>query len=148
MLDTQTATFAALAQGLSEAAFESDLAGAQHPDRDPVQTMQRRARARTRAYRATLPLQSRGELPARAAATLARAAAAREAMQVAQVAELGAAADWAALHPAPPTSSGSGAARGGEQAVAVAGEGAPLMAESPSPSWRSGWAWPPTPAGS
>jgi hypothetical protein len=127
MSDTRHGPLPAPSHALGDAHFHQQLAQEQHADADPVASLRQRAlvRARSRAYRASLPREAKGELPADAAGVLARAGAARQAVQAAQVEELEAAAAWAALHPDP----GTPTTPGGESGVALAGPGAPLVAE-------------------
>lgn len=83
-------------------------------------------RARSHTYRAALSREAGGVVRGDHAAVLQRAAHAHEVLLAAQVAELEAAVDWAALHR---YATYGDVADGGEQLVALAGDGAPLVAE-------------------
>ena len=104
-----------------------------HERPDPVESMRahvtplrRDVRARSRAYRAALPRHAQGIVGGPHAEVLSRAGHAHEVLLAAQVAELEAAVDWAARH----TDATHGDVDdGGERLVALAGEGAPLVAE-------------------
>lgn len=115
------------------AELDRDWPLVRHERPDPVEAMRATVRplrptvrARSRTYRAALPRESGGVVGGDHAAVLQRAANAHEVLLAAQVAELETAVDWAALHR---DATHGDVADGGEQLVAIAGDGAPLVAE-------------------
>lgn len=113
---------------LTEARYESE----NRRETDPVESLHRNhrarpVRARSRRYRAELPREARGVLGGEAAGVLTRATDAHAARLAAEVAELDAAVEWAALHPV--SRSDVLESSGGERTMSLAGEGAPCIAE-------------------